>query len=125
MPPYAHIHFASDVSTCAPPISTFDGEIHVPVMLGTQGIGVSTPSAAAVAEATVGFASEVQFPNGAILTIGAVSVMVATGIPPARPFCCEVTAASEPGAKPKVHWSDAPAVTSIAVSIRPFRSRGG
>lgn len=37
---------------------------------GTQGIGVKTPSAAAVAAATCGFAMEVHIPKGMILTIG-------------------------------------------------------
>lgn len=37
---------------------------------GIQGIGVSTPNAAAVAAATVGLAGDVHIPNGRILTIG-------------------------------------------------------
>src|SRR5262249_45762590 len=44
--------------------------IHGPVVTGTHGIGVRTPSAAAVALATVGFASELHMPNGGTLTIG-------------------------------------------------------
>jgi hypothetical protein len=35
-----------------------------------QGIGVKTPSAAAVAAATVGFANDVHMPKGIMLTIG-------------------------------------------------------
>ena len=35
-----------------------------------QGIGVSTPRAAAVAAATVGFAIELHIPNGMMFTIG-------------------------------------------------------
>ena len=38
---------------------------------GIQGIGVITPIAAAVAEATVGFASEEHMPKGGILAMGA------------------------------------------------------
>ena len=37
---------------------------------GRQGMGVSTPRAAAVAAATVGFAIELHIPNGMMLTIG-------------------------------------------------------
>ena len=38
---------------------------------GTHGIGVSTPSAAAVAAATVGFAGDEHMPKGMMLTSGA------------------------------------------------------
>jgi hypothetical protein len=42
---------------------------------GTQGIGVSTPSAAAVAAATVGFAGDEHMPNDMMLTNGTLSVI--------------------------------------------------
>jgi hypothetical protein len=47
---------------------------------GMQGIGVRTPSAAAVAEATVGFASDVHIPKGGMLAIGLLSMMFAAGL---------------------------------------------
>ncbi|EDX82857.1 hypothetical protein S7335_35 [Synechococcus sp. PCC 7335] len=40
-------------------------------MTGMHGIGVSTPSAAAVAVATVGLANELHTPKGGILAMGA------------------------------------------------------
>jgi hypothetical protein len=40
-------------------------------VFGIQGIGVSTPIAAAVAAATIGFAGDMQTPNGGMFTIGA------------------------------------------------------
>jgi hypothetical protein len=40
------------------------------VVTGMQGIGVSTPIAAAVAEATEGFAGEMHMPNGMMFVIG-------------------------------------------------------
>jgi len=40
------------------------------LVAGMQGIGVSTPDAAAVAEATVGLARDWHMPNGAIFTMG-------------------------------------------------------
>jgi hypothetical protein len=40
-------------------------------MTGMQGIGVNTPCAAVVAEATVGFARDMHIPKGGIFTIGA------------------------------------------------------
>jgi len=39
-------------------------------VLGTQGIGVNTPKAAEVADATVGFAKDWHIPKVAILTKG-------------------------------------------------------
>lgn len=40
-------------------------------MTGMHGMGVSTPRAAAVAAATVGFAMELHMPKGMMFTIGA------------------------------------------------------
>ncbi len=56
-----------------------DPGVHGAGMTGTQGIGVKTPRAAAVAAATVGFASEEHMAKGGILTIGLLSMMVAAG----------------------------------------------
>lgn len=53
---------------------------HGPGMTGTHGIGVRTPIAAVVAEATVGLANEVHTPAGTRFTIGAFSMAVATGM---------------------------------------------
>lgn len=75
-------------------------------MTGTQGIGVKTPSAAAVAAATAGFAGDEHMPNGIIFTIGLLSMMFASGGPVIVRFSGSTT--SELGAKPKLHWSIAP-----------------
>lgn len=56
--------------------------IHAPVGEGTQGIGVKTPKAAAVADATCGFAIEVHIPQLPIFIMGAVSAMVPAVCPP-------------------------------------------
>jgi len=48
---------------------------------GTQGIGVNTPSAAAVAAATVGLAKDEHMPNGKTFNIGLLSMMFASGGP--------------------------------------------
>ena len=47
---------------------------------GIQGIGVKTPKAAAVADATVGFAGEVHIPKGLIFVMGMVSMILASGV---------------------------------------------
>jgi hypothetical protein len=52
-----------------------------PTGTGRQGIGVNTPKAAAVAEATAGLAIDVHRPKGGILVIGTKSIIVAASIP--------------------------------------------
>jgi hypothetical protein len=91
---------------------------HGAAVLGTQGMGVSTPSAAAVAEATVGFASEVHIANGGMFTIGALSMMVAAGVPVST-IALEVTLSVE-GAVPNVQSMFAPVHTPIAMIDSPF-----
>ena len=53
-------------------------------MTGTQGWGVSTPWAAAVAAATCGLDGLMHIPNVAMLAPGAMSVIVAMGRPSAK-----------------------------------------
>ncbi len=48
-------------------------------MFGMQGIGVNTPKAAEVADATVGFTRDMHIPNGMMFTIGMWSMMFASG----------------------------------------------
>lgn len=43
---------------------------HGVLVAGTHGMGTSTPSAAAVAAATIGLAGLLHMPNGGIFTIG-------------------------------------------------------
>ena len=73
---------------------------------GMQGIGVNTPQAAEVAEATVGLASERHIPKVGMLTIGLLSMMLATGIP----FIIELRGATASGAGviPMLHFIMAP-----------------
>jgi hypothetical protein len=49
------------------------------VVTGMQGMGVSTPNAAAVAAATAGFAGDMHMPNGMMFTSGTWSMMLASG----------------------------------------------
>ena len=62
-----------------PNITVGEPGVHGAGMTGTQGMGVSTPKAAVVAEATVGFAREVHMTNGRMLTIGTLSIIFAAG----------------------------------------------
>src|SRR5438552_16581734 len=77
---------------------------------GMQGIGVSTPRAAAVAAATIGLAIEKHMPNGGMFTIGAQSIILAAGVV-AMVRLIGSTLRTE-GAIPKAHIIIAPAVTS-------------
>ena len=70
-PAYAHITFDTDVNAGLPAISTFTFPgVQGAGITGIQGIGVKTPNAAAVADATVGFAILLHIPKGIIFFIG-------------------------------------------------------
>src|SRR6202046_4001584 len=77
---------------------------------GMQGMGVSTPRAAAVAAATVGLAIDVHIPKGMILTIGIWSMMFASGTMFVITLLVGNTT-SELGATPKLHCIIAPIQT--------------
>jgi hypothetical protein len=79
---------------------------------GTQGIGVRTPSAAAVAEATVGFDGEVHMPNGGTLTMGLKCELLADGTADVSIVVLGMTITLA-GATPKVHIIVAPMQTAM------------
>jgi len=81
---------------------------------GKQGIGVSTPKAAAVAAATVGLAGDLQTPNGGILTIGLLSIILAAGFFSAITLFVGNTI-NVLGAAPIVHIKLAPMFTCTAM----------
>jgi hypothetical protein len=84
--------------------------IHGATVLGMHGIGVNTPLAEAVAEATVGFAKDWHIPKVAIFTIGLKSIIFAIGTP-AQLIILSGNTVKEPGAIPKVHFNKAPLTT--------------
>ena len=89
-----------------------------------RSIGVKTPIAAAVAEATVGLARDMHIPKGITLTIGTWSMMFAAGwFMPNTRWIGRTTSAD--GAAPIVHWQTAELTTSLGIELtdRPlFRS---
>jgi hypothetical protein len=122
-PPQAHDSF-DDTSSAGAPFSrvfVVPGS-HGPVGTGMHGMGVNTPSAAAVAAATVGFESEVQAPNGQTVTTGAWSVTFPAG-EPARHWCTGSTT-RDAGATPKLHIAVAPATTWGGILDSTFSERG-
>jgi hypothetical protein len=86
------------------------------VVTGMQGMGVNTPSAAAVAAATVGFPRDEHIPKGRIFTIGLLSMIFATGILFTKTLFTGRTM-SVLGVLPNEHFSVAPMTTSIAMSF--------
>src|SRR3954453_6277669 len=95
--------------------------VQVPAMAGMHGIGVSTPSAAAVAAATVGLAMLEHMPNGGMFTIGAMSLIAAAGRPSTVTRLIGSTL-SVVGASPNEHCSIAPVVTLLLPIGVPSRS---
>ena len=83
---------------------------------GTHGMGVRTPRAADVADATVGLARDVHIPKGMILTMGTLSRMFAAGI-----LLDIVRLAGKTtkvlGANPKLHCRVAPDTTCIDMQL--------
>ncbi len=84
---------------------------------GTHAIGVNTPEAADVADATSGLVMEEHIPNGGILTMGWLSMIVAAGVPVRVRFCGKTI--NEEGAAPKLHCIIAPIQTCIAITTSP------
>ena len=113
-PPYMQVSLLSLLSAGNPPTVTVDepGD-HGASVSGTHGIGVSTPSAAAVAEATIGFAKDEHITKLGTFTNGLLSIIVAIGV--------EVTTRlsgntlSGIGAEPNVQLIIAPEQTHIDI----------
>ena len=82
---------------------------------GMQGIGVKTPSAAAVAAITAGLEGELHIPNGRIFNNGMWSMMVAAGMLLVKTRLVGNTT-SELGAAPKEQASKAPMHTCCGIS---------
>jgi hypothetical protein len=86
------------------------------VVTGMQGIGVNTPSAAAVADATVGLAIDMHIPKGGMLVMGIWSMMLAAGVVALTLFTGNTLSAE--GATPNVHIMTAPAVTWVGMGLK-------
>jgi len=84
--------------------------VHGAVVAGMHGIGVSTPNAAAVAAATIGFAGDMHMPKGMMFSIGTISMILAAGISLVSIIFVGSTT-SELGATPNEHIIIAPMQT--------------
>ncbi len=109
-PPQVHMQVDVLFSAGIPPImQVAEPGVHGEVVTGTQGIGVSTPRAAAVADATAGFATDMHMPKVGMFVIGIKSMMFAAGLV-ALTLLVGRTLRAE-GAAPKEHIMTAPVVT--------------
>ena len=112
-PPKEHIHMSPSETTGPVDNRTlvFFGT-QQEAIAGTQGIGVKTPKAAAVAAATVGFARDIHIPKVGIFTSGTKSALLATGCPPTT---TRLTGRTDKGtgAAPKEHLQRAPQTAII------------
>jgi hypothetical protein len=114
VPPHMHWQVESWLRAGTPEMVTAtDPGVHGDEVAGTHGIGVSTPRAAEVAEATSGLARDEHIPKVGMLAMGAKSVMVATGIDAAITICGMGLRVA--GATPKSHIISAPSVTMLMV----------
>jgi hypothetical protein len=121
MPAQAHMHMEVLLSAGMPPIITC-GEpgTQGDAVTGTHGMGVNTPSLAAVAAATVGLVMVLHMPKGMMFTMGLWSMMVAVGMPEHRGLSGVGSTVRLLGIVPKEHVSIAPETT-----IRPTGSPPG
>ena len=118
-PPHVQLHIDGDVSAGMFPMSVFAAPgFQGPAGTGTHGMGVSTPSAAAVAAATVGFARLMHMPNGGMFIIGTMSLIVAAGLPSMSTRLVGSTFNVE-GATPKLQVNIAVAVTFGGIGVPP------
>src|SRR5262245_40069562 len=88
------------------------------MVMGMHGCGVSTPSAAAVAAATIGFEGVMHIANGMMFTIGLWSWMLAAGTLLQFTRLIGNTTNAD-GAVPKLQVSCAPCMTCCGIS-RPY-----
>lgn len=115
-PPQLHMHLALLIRAGIFITFTCPGGAQGAVITGTQGIGVSTPIAAEVADATVGLASDWHMPKGMMFVMGIISMIFAISILPHFGRKGTVTM-SDDGAIPKLHCSIAPMQTKFPIPL--------
>lgn len=109
-PPHMHINLELLFSAGMLPISTVGAPgTQGAMVMGIQGMGVRTPSAAAVAAATMGLAKDMHVPKGMTLAMGLLSKILAAGVP-VMTLLSGITI-KEPGAAPNEHCVTAPVQT--------------
>jgi hypothetical protein len=114
-PPHEQVQVEEMFRAGIPPsITVGEPGAHGATVTGMQGIGVRTPSAAAVAAATVGFEGDMHIPKVGMFTIGLLSMMQAAGVVMFVLF--NGSTASAAGAAPKLHIIIVPVVTNGGIN---------
>jgi hypothetical protein len=109
-PPHMHINLEESLRVGILPSSCVgDPGTHGAMVMGMHGMGVNTPSAAAVAAITIGFAMDWHMPKGMMFNIGLLSMMLASGTLVITKLVGKTIRV--PGATPKLHLSMAPMQT--------------
>ena len=109
----AHMHISLELSCrlgMLPGNTVGDPGIHGAGVAGTHGMGVMTPSLAAVAAITTGLAMLLQTPKGRMFNMGMWSMMFAAGMLLVMTVFTGNTTSVD-GAAPKLHCSIAPIQT--------------
>jgi hypothetical protein len=115
-PPQVHMQVEVLFKAGMPPImQVAEPGVHGEVVTGTHGIGVSTPRAAAVAEATAGLAMDIHMPKVGMFVIGMKSFMFGGGAVALVMFTGRSLRAD--GATPKEHIITAPEVTCEGMGL--------
>jgi hypothetical protein len=117
MPPQAQRHLLSTVARgISSAVSKIDGGAHGAGMSGTQGIGVRTPKAAAVAVMTSGLAGLLHMPNGGIFMIGTIwTIVAAANASLTTGAAGNSSAMNTLGVNPKLQVSAQPVVNSSGI----------
>jgi hypothetical protein len=119
MPPHMQVQVEELFKAGMPPSMTVaEPGAQGATVFGIQGMGVNTPKAAAVADATVGLASDMHTPNVGMFTMGLLSMMLAAGVPIIVLLVGSTLRAL--GAAPKLHIIIEPAVTNSGIA-KPVR----
>ena len=115
-PPHMQVQVETLSRAGMPPSMTVAAPgAHGATVAGIHGMGVSTPRAAAVAEATVGFATDMHMPKVGIFIMGMLSMILAAGPPILVRLSGSTLSAL--GATPKVHIIMEPAVINMGMMI--------
>lgn len=117
-PPQAHMHLLCIVASgTSMKDSNSLGGAQGSTTTGTQGIGVSTPSAAAVAAITSGFSMLLHIPKLGMFTSGAISSIVAVSSPMISGLPGSGSAWKGIGASPKLHSRGVSLVRNSGIAI--------
>lgn len=103
-----------------PSITVGDPVIQGAGVSGVHGTGVGTPKAAAVADTKAGLVGDMHMPNGKMLIMGLLSMILAAGwLLVIVRFCGNTTSVLIPGGTAHAHFNMAPLQTCMGIRVPP------